>query len=171
MNVYEKLQEARVKLAQCNLKKSGKNSFSGYDYFELSDFLPRTMEIFKELKLASIVSFNSLEATLTIVNVEKSDEQIVITSPFSSANLKGCHEVQNLGAVQTYLRRYLYVAALEITDADVINKTHNPNEKVEPSKPSMVPCDGCGSSIQRNVAEFSWKKFGKKLCRNCQTKG
>jgi hypothetical protein len=41
----------------------------------------------------------------------------------STAALKGCHEVQNLGAVQTYLRRYLWVAALEIVEHDALDAT------------------------------------------------
>jgi hypothetical protein len=41
----------------------------------------------------------------------------------SSAALKGCHEVQNLGAVQTYLRRYLWVAALEIVEHDALDSS------------------------------------------------
>jgi hypothetical protein len=39
----------------------------------------------------------------------------------SSAQLKGCHEVQNLGAVQTYLRRYLWTMAFEICEHDSLD--------------------------------------------------
>ena len=46
----------------------------------------------------------------------------------SSAALKGCHEVQNLGAVQTYLRRYLWVTAMEIVEHDALDSS-------EPLKP------------------------------------
>jgi hypothetical protein len=48
---------------------------------------------------------------------------IHINSPMSSAALKGCHEVQNLGAVQTYLRRYLWVTAMEIVEHDALDAT------------------------------------------------
>jgi hypothetical protein len=54
-----------------------------------------------------------------------------------SANLKGCHEVQNIGAVETYQRRYLWSAALEIIENDVLDSTTNPVEtpkKAEPAK-------------------------------------
>jgi len=43
----------------------------------------------------------------------------------STASLKGCHEVQNLGAVQTYIRRYLWVCALEIVESDAIETDPN----------------------------------------------
>jgi hypothetical protein len=41
----------------------------------------------------------------------------------STAALKGCHEVQNLGAVQTYIRRYLWVTAMEIVEHDALEAT------------------------------------------------
>lgn len=131
MNVFEKLQICRVELQNLQVKKSGLNKFSGYNYYELSDFLPVINKLMLDNKLSSFVNFTSDVATLTIVNSEKFDEQIIFTSPMSSANLKGCHDVQNLGATQTYLRRYLYTIAFEIVEADVLDLTHNENEEVE----------------------------------------
>jgi hypothetical protein len=40
-----------------------------------------------------------------------------------SAALKGCHEVQNIGAVETYQRRYLWVTALEIVEHDALDSS------------------------------------------------
>jgi regulator of sigma D len=70
---------------------------------------------------------------LTVKDISGEGE-IVFTSPMSTASLKGCHEVQNLGAVETYIKRYLYQNAFEIVEADALNGTHNPNEKPEPKK-------------------------------------
>jgi hypothetical protein len=123
MNVYTKIQNARVTLQNMKLKKSGQNTYAGYDYYELSDFMPAINDIFAASGLFSQVSFTTEIATLTIINTEKPDEQIVFTSPMASANLKGCHEIQNLGAVQSYQRRYLYMSALEIVEQDALDKT------------------------------------------------
>ena len=122
MEVYRKLAIARAKLRAQVLKKSGKNKFAGYDYFELGDFLHPTLQIFDDLGLIGIVSFTKDEASLSIVDVDNGGE-IVITSPFGSAALKGCHEVQNIGAVETYQRRYLWVAAMEIVEHDALDAT------------------------------------------------
>jgi hypothetical protein len=46
----------------------------------------------------------------------------------SSASLKGCHEVQNLGAVETYIKRYLYQNCFEIVEGDALDSTMNPAE-------------------------------------------
>lgn len=134
MNVYQKLNEARDKFHQSELKKSGHNKFAGYSYFELGDFVVPALRIFKEVGLTSIITFGKEEAQMLIVNTDKPDEVITITTPMSEAALKGCHPVQNLGAVETYLRRYLWVAAMEIVEHDPIDATTN-NQTPEPAKP------------------------------------
>lgn len=134
MNIFEKLQKVRVELSKSDLKKTGNNKFAGYKYYELGDFLPQAMELMEKNKLSSHVSFTEELATLTIVNMEKSDETVVFTSPMKEANLKGCHPVQNLGAVQTYQRRYLYTMAFEIVESDALDATtgnNNQNTKKE----------------------------------------
>ena len=130
MTIYEKLATARVRFQQGKPRMSGKNQFAGYSYFELSDILPVINGIGKELGFVCIVSFTATEATLTVKDVDGSAE-VVFTSPMSTASLKGCHDVQNLGAVQTYLKRYLYQNAFEIVESDALNATHNPDTKPE----------------------------------------
>lgn len=111
------------------LNKSGHNNFAGYNYFELSDFLVPALEIFESVGLTSIITFNTDVATMHIINAEKPDESITITSPMAEANLKGCHPIQNLGAVETYTRRYLWVAALEIVEHDAVDSSQPTEEK------------------------------------------
>lgn len=122
MNVHEKLMKARLTLQGKKLSKTGKNSFAGYQYFELGDFLPVVQEIFSDLKLCGIVSYTSDLAKLTITCTE-GNGTVELTSPMGSAALKGCHEVQNIGAVETYQRRYLWVTAMEIVEHDALDAT------------------------------------------------
>ena len=133
MGVYKKLMQARLELQQTNLSKSGHNKFAGYKYFELGDFLPSIQKIFSKLNICGIVSFGQELATLTITDLEDGS-QTQITSPMSTAALKGCHEVQNLGAVQTYIRRYLWVAALEIVEHDVVDASAGAVIKMKDTK-------------------------------------
>jgi hypothetical protein len=67
---------------------------------------------------------------MCVVNIEKPDEYIPFESPMGSAALKGCHEVQNIGAVETYQRRYLWVAALEIVEHDALDATTGSDKKI-----------------------------------------
>lgn len=134
MNIYKKLQAARIKLQQTELRKSGKNKFAGYEYFELSDFLPAIQRICNEVGLCGVVCYDEANAHLTIYDTD-GEGTIVFSSPMSSAELKGCHPVQNLGAVQTYLRRYLYTAAFELVEHDALDATTGST----PVKPVVVP--------------------------------
>lgn len=129
MSVLKKLMEARIKLQSTKIEKTGNNKFAGYKYMQLDDFLPATQEIFNNLGLCGVVSFHTEEAVLTITDTDGGGA-IQIKSPMSTCALKGAHEIQNLGAVQTYLRRYLWVTAMEIVEHDALDSS-------EPLKPEV----------------------------------
>ena len=133
-NVFEKLQEARVKLQNAKLKKSGKNAYAGFSYFELADFIPTVNNIFNDLKLFSNFSIIAGVATLTIINSEKPDELTTFSMPTTELTLKGCTPIQALGGVNTYCRRYLYLNALEIVENDLLDGKAGTFEKEEPKK-------------------------------------
>jgi hypothetical protein len=120
MSVHKKLMQVRVDLAKKGLQRSGHNKFAGYKYFELGDFIPQAMDLFLKNDLCGIVSYSPEEATLTITDVEDGT-CVVIHSPMATAALKGAHDIQNLGAVESYQRRYLWMTALELTESDPID--------------------------------------------------
>ena len=84
MNVYQKLNAAREQFHTLKLSKTGHNKFAGYNYFELGDFLIPALNVFKEVGITGVVSFGAETARMTIVNVDKPDETIVIESPMSN---------------------------------------------------------------------------------------
>jgi len=137
MSVHKKLMAARVELQSIQMKKSGQNKFAGYSYFELADFIPHVQTIFNELGLCGVVSFDSTYASLTITDVENGTV-IVVTSPMAEANLKGAHPIQNLGAVLSYQRRYLWMAAMELVEGDAIDSAPPVEAPKEEPKPSPV---------------------------------
>ena len=150
MNVYQKLNEARERFHAAPIKKSGLNKFAGYKYFELGDFVIPALQIFKEVGLTSVISFGKETADMRIINTDKPEEMIVLESPMSTAALKGCHEVQNLGAVQTYIRRYLWVAALEIVEHDALDATVGKKG----DGPVITPKGDIGNDIPDEEKEF-----------------
>ena len=144
MNIYEKLNAARVAFQSRGVKMSGKNDFARYSYFELADILPAINEIAESLKFTCVVTFSSEKASLVLYDTEKPENSIAFTSPMSTASLKGCHEVQNLGAVETYIKRYLYQNAFEIVESDALNgiqgmDTGKPEAK--PQAPETKPSE------------------------------
>ena len=120
MKLYKKLVDVRNELQTMPLSKSGHNKFAGYKYFELGDFLPSIQTLFKKHGLCDVISFTQDLATMVVYDVEDGSS-VTFTSPMGSAQLKGCHEVQNIGAVETYQRRYLYVTALAIVEHDALD--------------------------------------------------
>ena len=132
MSVHKKLMAARVQLQSIKLKKSGQNKFAGYSYFELGDFLPEIQNIFNNTGLCGVVSYDIEYARLCITDVDDGTA-IVITSPMAEANLKGTHPIQNLGAVETYQRRYLWMTAMEIVEHDILDASEPVKEQPKPS--------------------------------------
>lgn len=162
MSIYAKLAQARVKLQKENLKKTGNNR--SFKYFELKDFLPRVNEIFEELKMCAVVRYSSELATLTIYDCEK-DESIEFTSPMVQKALPSGTEIQNLGAIQTYQRRYLYLTALEIVEDDLVDSIQP--EKAEQKKQESQK--RYNESTQQNVNStqiLDKLKAGLKECGN-----
>jgi len=167
VNLYEKLQSARVELQNMNIKKSGENKFAGYTYHELSDFLPVINQICLERKLFTQITFDRDMATLTVIDAEKPDDSIKFTSPMAEASLKGCHPIQNMGAVQTYQRRYLYMAAFEIVEHDALDGTINPKEPLQKpaakqppqqqQQPQQAPADAISDPQRKKIYAMSNK--------------
>lgn len=153
-NVFQRLSDARAEFHTLKLKKTGHNKFAGYYYFELSDFLIPALEVFRKHGLIGVVSFEPEMAEMRITNMEDTKDQYVINSPMSSAALKGCHEVQNLGAVQTYLRRYLWVAALEIVEHDAIDSS-KPLDDKKPKTVAKMELEGMPEDEQKFLADLA----------------
>ena len=131
--VYTKLAKARKAFKNSNVKKSGENKFQGYKYFELSDILNAVTDINESIGLATVETVTAEKATLTVVNATKPEETIVFEVPMSTAELKGCHPVQQLGAAITYIRRYLYQNAYSVSEPDQLDSGKQEMRERKPS--------------------------------------
>jgi hypothetical protein len=132
LNIFAKMQKIRVELQKCSLKKSGKNKFAGYEYFELGDFLPKINELCNEIGLMPKFDKSNEEATLEIFDID-SEKTIIFNANVKDAPMKGALPIQCLGAEITYMRRYLYMMAFEIIEADAVDSL--PDEKKEIKAP------------------------------------
>ena len=147
--VHKKLMNARMALQSMQLKKSGHNKFAGYQYFELGDFLPQINEIFHSQGLCGVISYTKDYADLTITDVDDGT-CIVVTSPMVEANLKGAHAIQNLGAVETYQRRYLWMTAMEIVEHDALDSS----APIKEEKVIITPTQGIADSLPPEEMEY-----------------
>ena len=139
-NIYQKINNIKQEFLKSNVKKSGKNKNAGFEYFELVDFMPTLVELMNKYKVYSFISFTEKEATITLINVEKAEEKVIITSPvvdFKSykyekdtkgnytgnviEDLTNMNSIQKMGAIQTYIRRYLYLIAFDIVEPELFD--------------------------------------------------
>ncbi len=129
LNVYQKLIKARAMFLNEEIKKTGKNMKLEFKYFELSDIVPVATRIFEEVGLLPIVNFTETTASLEMANVDNPEETIVFLAPFTQitpvvSNKTGnavMNEMQALGSSITYMRRYLYMIAMDICEDDTID--------------------------------------------------
>ena len=134
MTVFKKLQAARHQLLNSGIEKSGHNKFSNYHYFELGDFIPAAHKIFNEIGLCGVVRFAET-ATLTVYDTE-GDGSVEFTTPVVYAeNAKG-QAIQSLGSTHTYIRRYLWLMALELVENDVIDSLPQEEKPKAVEKPA-----------------------------------
>lgn len=134
LSIYKKIQLVKKKLLEADLKKSGENKFAGFKYYELADFTPKIIELCEMVGLFTKVTFTNEFATLKIINSDKPDQIEEYTSPMRDLELKGCNQIQALGGVETYSRRYLYMSAFDIIEQDMFDGQSNQ----EMAKPKQV---------------------------------
>ena len=128
MNIYQKLLKARAMFLEADVKKTGKNMHLSFKYFELEDIVPTATRIFEEVGIVPLVNFTADTATMTIVNTDNPEETVTFVSPFnqiapivSNAGKQATNEMMALGSSITYMRRYLYMIALDICESDGID--------------------------------------------------
>lgn len=127
-NVYQKLIKAREQFLNADVQKTGKNMHLSFKYFELDDIVPTATRIFSEIGLVPIVNFTVDVATMTVVNTDNPEDTVAFIAPFnqiapivSNTGKQATNEMQALGSSITYMRRYLYMMALDICESDSID--------------------------------------------------
>lgn len=121
----EAIASIRVKLQKADLKKSGKNKFASFEYFELADFLPTLNELMEKEGVNDLFTIEDGKAILTLIKGEEKQSYmipfIMFETPLNTKGAKSMQDIQYLGALNTYYKRYLYLNAFGITDGDVID--------------------------------------------------
>ena len=173
-NVYQKLLKARALFLNSAVTKSGKNMQLAFKYFELDDIVPTATHIFEDIGLISLVSFEGEKAVMRILNTDNPEEFVSFTAPFaalepivSNTGKKATNEMQALGSSITYMRRYLYMIALDICEPDEIDsgiKGSAPTATPAPVTPaptekSLTNADGNASEIQIKQLKDVLKKL------------
>lgn len=132
-SVMKKLQKSRVDWQSKPRKKSGFNKFQNFKYFVLKDILPTVNEIFNKNGLYSQYNLTKDYAELIITDSSTGD-YLTYRIPVQKLDNP---TMQNIGAINTYSKRYLYMNALEIEededelDSQDLDKSVNKESKEE----------------------------------------
>ena len=178
LNIYGKLIEARRRFLEANVKKSGINRYAEFKYFTLEDIIPIKQAIFQELGLADVIDFGPEFAELRLFNVDNPEERVLFSSPLAPDESLIKNPIQKLGAVQTYVRRYLYMLMLDIVEADTVDaisdkpdtekketvKSNRPAtpEKREEAKKELINEGGEATDVQVKSIKNGLKKLREK---------
>lgn len=129
------ISKIRVALQNAGLKKSGKNKFAGFEYFELADFLPKLNELMLAEEINDIFTIEDDKAKLVLIKGEERQEYqipfVMFATPLNKQGQPSMQDIQYLGALNTYYKRYLYLNAFGITDGEVIDSMNNEELKVD----------------------------------------
>lgn len=139
MNVRQKLAKARLYFLNQKVKKSGKNMHLEFKYFELEDIVPPAIRIFAKVGLTTNIEFTDTAAVMNVFNTDNPDEApIPFTVPYrevkpiiSNQGKEVTNPMQALGSSITYLRRYLWMTVLDITEPDDIDANLGTEEPAE----------------------------------------
>lgn len=121
-SLLRKLMSIRKQLADSGLEKGGKNEYSNFSYFELADFLP-TVNRFCDnagILCKEVYDIPNKNAYMIIFDAD-SDGYLIFNCPLGGVDVKGAQGIQQMGALQTYARRYLYLTAFEIAESDSLD--------------------------------------------------
>lgn len=159
LKVLKKIQQARVEWLKELREKSAKNSHFRNTYFTLKDILPPVTKIFNELRLYSHFNLYKDHGALVIVDLESGEREKYI---LPIQNIASNFTMQNIGAVNTYTKRYLYMNALEIEEnEDVIERDNTDNNPLVPKLSKEELINNITSVLDEKKLE-TWLKTAKK---------
>ena len=180
MNVWQKLMTARRMFLDAGVEKSGVNEHLEFEYFELVDIVPPETRIFEKVGLLELPTYVSEAETTTtnpetgeivkekrerkivahVVNVDRPDEKIRFDLPWPkmkvTVNREGRdtgNDLQRLGIEESYLRRYVKMFVLDLTESDVVDKTlGSEKEQEESAQGSKVKVESAKKPAARKAA-------------------
>ena len=132
MKILLKINEARQLIKKSDLKKSGRNTFSNYDYYtpeqvnKLVNDACQQVQLFNKFDL--LRTELGLVAELTIFDLE-SEENVKFNIATEIPEIKATNVAQQLGGAVTYSERYLLMIAYDIKDNNLDFDSQKPKEE------------------------------------------
>lgn len=168
-----------------HMPKDAENTFQHYRYTTAAGMFARINEAMVSQGLFTQVELTLLDlrdVTTSKGNAEKHatvSAKITVTDSETGEQVTftGLGSGQDAGdksamKANTAALKYAYIGGLCIAMSDdPESDTGNTYQPTPPPKADIAgKCEKCGKAVTAKVADFSQKKFGKRLCYNCQPK-
>ena len=150
-NVLQRLVNARVDFLNEKVEKTGKNQHLKFKYFELDDIVPPATRICQKHGLLVMMQIGGEEAVAHVINTDDPNDCLRFAIPFrevapivNSDGVEVTNPIQRLGSSVTYLRRYLWMLVMDISEPDDVDpsldeSTQPPKAPAADSKPKSAP--------------------------------
>lgn len=181
MGIYDKLLNIQQKL---NAPKNQRNNFGNYNYRSCEDILEAVKPLLKEnkciLKLTDEIVLKGdryyIESTAMLTDIETGEKESSKGQAREEENKKGMDGSQITGASSSYARKYALNGLFCIDDnkdSDSTNTHGKTSDKPKKENTAQqqnktYKCKNCGADVPENVAKYSYSKFKKILCLECQ---
>ena len=167
MNLYQKVAKIKGEMSSMNFTKTGKNSFTKFNYFQLDDFEPTLEKLCSQNGVVTYFQFALDTARMVVVDADDPTQKIEVDSPVDVSFGKTSSKMQDIGAMQTYARRYLFMSFFGITESDFLDevagmdtpKSGDDVEHVSPDKSDAPKKSDANADKMKSTAYQVWRRL------------
>lgn len=163
IKLQKKIKRGRTWFQKQKIKKTGRNNFHNYSYYELRDISPYHDEMCNQLNIDADLNMKHEGgwASLDVVDLDQSDDQVVkqfwTRVPILSSG-NPTQEMQQEGGIETYAKRYLLIQLWNINEADPIEASKigistTPEELVKTADVSKERANEIAHIVGDNVSK------------------
>ena len=167
MNLYQKVAKIKGEMSSMKFSKTGRNSFTKFNYFQLDDFEPTLEKLCSQYGIVTYFQFALDVARMVVVDADDPTQKIEVDSPVDVSFGKTSSKMQDIGAMQTYARRYLFMSFFGITESDFLDevagmdnpKSEDDVEHVNPDKSEAVKKSDANADKKKSTAYQVWRRL------------
>ena len=167
MNLYQKVAKIKGEMSSMKFSKTGRNSFTKFNYFQLDDFEPTLEKLCSQYGVVTYFQFALDAARMVVVDADDPTQKIEVDSPVDVSFGKTSTKMQDIGSMQTYARRYLFMSFFGITESDFLDEVAGMNtpkseddvDHVNPDKSEAVKKSDANADKKKGTAYQVWRRL------------
>jgi hypothetical protein len=165
--VLEKLKQARDIIKSSDLKKSGRNDYSKFDYYtpeQVEALVDKACKDTNSIVLCNLKADEfGLYQTLDFIDLE-TEEKVSFEMRTKHGSITATNETQQMGGTDTYSERYIKMKVFQIKDnnLDIDSQDNRPKQEVKPVLLEEIKKLGKDNGFTgKTMAEFEMFIFSK----------